>query len=291
MLNVLSVDLEDYFHPTEVQQHVRAQEWNALTPRVVGATHRVLDLLDEKDVKATFFVLGWIAHRHPSLVREIASRGHEIGCHSYRHELVYSLTPHQFYDDTQTAVKAIEDACGITPRAYRAPSYSVTNRSFWALDILASCGFTHDSSIYPIAHDRYGIPGFGRHAQLLSTPSGPILEVPVATVLLSPKRVAPVGGGAYLRLFPYRYTAAGIRQLNLAEGQPACIYFHPWELDPDSPRLTSGFLSRIRTYSGLASVAPKLRRLISEFEFSTLSSVHPFDLAEPAVHLAPAVSQ
>jgi polysaccharide deacetylase family protein (PEP-CTERM system associated) len=291
MLNVLSVDLEDYFHPTEVQQTVGPDEWISMPSRVEYSTQIVLDLLDKRDVKATFFVLGWVARHRPGLIREIASRGHEIGCHSYRHELVYALTPEEFEGDTRAAVQAIEDACGVTPRAYRAPSYSITARSMWALEVLASCGFTHDSSIFPISHDRYGIPGFDRHAKVISTAAGPILEVPVATVQLSRTTVAPVGGGAYLRLFPYRYTAAGIRQINSVERQPACIYFHPWELDPESPRVTSGLVSRMRTYTGLATVAPKIERLIEEFEFSTLSTVYPMPTVPVRESLVEVVSR
>ena len=162
-------------------------------------------------------------------------------------------------------------------------SYSITSRSLWALDVLSQCGFTHDSSIYPIAHDRYGIPGFCRHAQLVQTASGGILEVPIATVKLSEGKVAPVGGGAYLRLLPYRYTAAGIRRMNTLEGQPACIYFHPWELDPAQPRLANGLVSRIRTYSGLRKMESKLERLLSEFRFSTLTAVHPAPSADRAM--------
>ena len=160
-----------------------------------------------------------------------------------------------------------------------APSYSITRHSLWALEIPAECGFTYDSSIYPIKHDRYGIPGFGRHAQTLSTPSGLIVEVPIATVWLSDRIIAPVGGGAYLRLLPYRYTAAGIRRINHHDQQPACMYFHPWELDPGQPRVALGWLSRLRTYGGLRSMAGKLERLPSDFEFTTLSAVyggHPF---------------
>jgi polysaccharide deacetylase family protein (PEP-CTERM system associated) len=184
------------------------------------------------------------------------------------------MTPKEFRRDTMRARAAIEDACGVTPRVYRAPSYSITQDSWWALEILVECGFTHDSSVYPIAHDRYGIPGFGRHAQRIETASGTITEIPVATVQISRKRVAPVGGGAYLRLLPYRYTSAGIRRLNVEEHQPACIYFHPWEIDPDQPRLASGRIARLRTYTGLAGMCEKLDRLLSEFLFSTLTAVH-----------------
>jgi polysaccharide deacetylase family protein (PEP-CTERM system associated) len=156
----------------------------------------------------------------------------------------------------------------------------ITSESMWALDILAESGFTHDSSIYPISHDRYGIPGFGRHAQTLHTASGPIHEVPIATVRLSNQKIAPVGGGGYLRLLPYRYTAAGIRRINEQEGQPACMYFHPWELDLDQPRLASGLVSRLRTYTGLRGMASKLNRLFTEFQFSTMTSIHPGRLEE-----------
>lgn len=275
MINILTIDVEEYFHPTEVQLAVSAERWPQLPSRVEAATNWILEQLDRRRYKATFFILGWIANRHPKLIRRIAAAGHEIGCHSYAHQLVYQLTPEQFRQDTARAIAAIEDACGVRPRVYRAPSYSITQRSLWALEILAECGFTHDSSIYPVAHDRYGIPGFHRHAQVLSTPSGTICEVPVATVKLPNGRVAPVGGGAYLRLLPYRYTAAGIRRLNQSEHQPACLYFHPWEVDAQQPRLATGLVSRLRTYAGVGGMRSKVERLLNDFSFSSLSAVHP----------------
>ena len=272
MLNILSIDVEEYFHPAEVRAPFR--QWSSLPSRVEFEVENVLDLLDRHGATATFFVLGWVAERHPRILRQIVKAGHEIGCHSHLHRLIYNLSPQEFREDTEQACRAIEDACGVIPRAYRAPSFSITSRSMWALEILVENGFTHDSSIYPIVHDRYGIPGFGRHAQTLDTPSGPIQEIPVATVVLSKRQTTPVGGGAYLRLLPYRYTAAGIRRMNEEEAKPACIYFHPWELDPDQPRLASGVLSRARTYRGLDGMAQKLERLMTEFEFSTLGAVH-----------------
>jgi polysaccharide deacetylase family protein (PEP-CTERM system associated) len=275
VLNVISVDLEDYFHPTEVQMCLGKRNSDSLTSRVELSTARVLELFESRGVTATFFVLGSVARRCPGLIRRVASAGHEIACHSYAHRLVYEMTPDEFKRDTQAAKAAIEDACGISPVAYRAPSYSITEKSFWALEVLVECGFTHDSSICPIHHDRYGIPGFGRHAQMIETRQGPILEVPVATVQLSKVRVAPVGGGAYLRLMPYRYTAAGIRRINNIEKQPACIYFHPWEVDPGQPRLASGFIARVRTYTGLSKMAEKVERLLSDFRFSTVCDVYP----------------
>src|SRR6185437_9435959 len=159
MLNALTVDVEESFHATEVQTSLGASEWNSLPSRIDHQLQKTLDLCARRNVKATFFVLGWLAERYPRLVKNIASAGHEIGCHSYKHGLVYQHTPGEFRKDTQRAVAAIADACGLTPRIYRAPSYSITAKSLWALEILVECGFTHDSSIYPIAHDRYGIPG------------------------------------------------------------------------------------------------------------------------------------
>ena len=272
IVNVLSIDVEDYFHPSELGGNVSS--WTTYPPRVGVGLSFLLDLLAAHQVRATFFVLGWVAMRHPHLIRRIAEAGHEIGCHSHCHRLVYSLTPDEFQRDTLEAVKAIRDASGVTPRMYRAPSYSVTSNALWALDILASCGFTHDSSIYPIVHDRYGIPGFPRHASYIATPSGGILEIPVATVQLG-RRVMPVGGGAYMRLFPYRYMAAGLRRINCQEKQPACLYLHPWELDPEQPRLTRRVISRLRTYTGLAGMRDKMSRLLDDFAFAALTDVFP----------------
>lgn len=274
MRNIISVDVEEYFHPTEVQRFTSADRWSELPSLVEPETRLVLEMLARRQVKGTFFVLGWVAQRHPRLIWEIAAAGHEIGCHSYAHRLVYDLTPAEFRQDTQRAVAAIQDACGVTPHVYRAPSYSITGRSMWALEILAECGFTHDSSVYPIRHDRYGMPEFGVEVRTVPTPSGAIIEVPIATVRLSERRLAPVGGGAYLRLLPYRYTAAGIRRMN-RDGLPACMYFHPWELDGAQPRLARGFVARVRTYGGVRSMPKKLERLFTDFEFTTLTAVHP----------------
>jgi polysaccharide deacetylase family protein (PEP-CTERM system associated) len=275
MINVLTVDVEEYFHPTEVQASTGPETWNLLPSRLQGQVSRILEILDQQDVRATFFILGWVAEKHPSIVRQIANAGHEIACHSYAHQLIYNLTPQQFRSDTIRAQAAIEDACGRSTRAYRAPSYSITERSMWALEILVELGFTHDSSIYPISHDRYGIPNFGRGAQVLQTPSGPICEIPIATVKLFNDRAVPVGGGGYLRLLPYSYTAAGIRRMNERDAMPACIYFHPWEIDQHQPRLASGLVSRWRTYTGIGGMEAKLKRLMKDFRFSTLASVYP----------------
>jgi polysaccharide deacetylase family protein (PEP-CTERM system associated) len=275
MINALTIDVEEYFHPSEVQRSTPMVGWSSFPSRIAPQIDRVLELLDRHSVSATFFILGWVAERSPQVVCKIVQAGHEIGCHSYAHQLVYSLTPGQFRDDTLRAVAAIEKASGITPQVYRAPSYSITDRSLWAFQILVECGFNQDSSIFPISHDRYGIPGFNRHARVIKTPSGSILEIPVATTELFNGTIIPVGGGGYLRLLPYRYTAAGIRRTNQFEKQPVCIYFHPWEMDPGLPRLASSLVSRLRTYTGLGQMETKLRRLLTDFQFSTLSNVYP----------------
>ena len=273
MTNAFTIDVEDYFHPSEVSKSVPMTRWPTLDPRVEVGTDILLKELESAGARATFFILGWVAARHSHLIRRIAEAGHEIGCHSHLHGLVYDMSTSAFRNDLMQARGAIEDACGVAPRAYRAPSYSIVKKSLWALEILVECGFTHDSSIFPIVHDRYGIPGAERFVHTIVTPSGPIIEAPVATVKLRSGRIAPVGGGAYLRLFPYTYTAAGIRRLNHVEHQPACIYVHPWELDPDQPRLASGIVSRLRTYSGLRTVREKIRRLLAEFSFAPLTAL------------------
>lgn len=274
MINALTVDVEEYFHPSEVQLTLDPARWASLPSRAEYQIGRVLDLLDRHDVSATFFVLGWLAEHQPRVVRAIADRGHEIACHSYAHQLIYQMTPAAFREDTRRAVIAIENASGRKPEAYRAPSYSITRECLWALDTLAEMGFKYDSSIYPIHHDRYGIPGFSRFAVVAETASGPITEIPIGTVRLARNTIAPIGGGGYLRLLPCRYTAAGIRRVNSTEASPVCVYFHPWELDPGQPRLASGTLSRLRTYTGLNTMEAKIDRLLDMFEFSTISDVY-----------------
>jgi len=274
MLNALTIDLEEYFHPSELQRSVSISSWSSLPSRIVQETDDLLELLGQYSVSATFFVLGWVAERNPQVVRKIVQAGHEIGCHSYAHQMVYSLTPAQFREDTLRAIAAIESAGAVRPRLYRAPSYSITNRSLWALEILAECGFEYDSSIVPIEHDRYGIPGFSRHPRVIATPSGSLVEIPVATAKSPFGKGLPVGGGAYLRLLPYCYTAAGIRRINQGENRPVCMYIHPWEMDPEQPRLTSGLISRLRTYTGLEGMKKKLERLMTDFRFATMTSVY-----------------
>jgi polysaccharide deacetylase family protein (PEP-CTERM system associated) len=290
MVNAITVDVEEYFHATEVRNALGQAGWTSLPSRIQHQVHNTLDLFQNRNVKATFFILGWVAERFPALVRKVAEAGHEIACHSYAHNLVYDLSPAEFRADTLRAKQAIEDACGISPRIYRAPSYSITRQSLWALEILVECGFSHDSSIVPINHDRYGIPGTNRLPHMLNTPSGQIFEIPAATVELAHGKVLPIGGGGYLRLLPYRYCSAGIRRVNERDRAPACIYFHPWELDPELSRLPMGLIARLRTYSGVSGMQRKVERLLEEFEFSTISAAYPYRPAHSGPELAGAAS-
>jgi polysaccharide deacetylase family protein (PEP-CTERM system associated) len=271
-LNALSVDLEEYFQVSNFERVIDRDTWPALSSRVVGTTNTLLDAFDETGSKATFFVLGWVAEREPALVREIAERGHEIACHGYGHQLVYEIGPERFREDLRRAVGAIEDAVGIRPRGYRAPSYSITDRSLWALDILADEGFEYDSSIFPIRHHRYGIPDFSRVPVRIQLAGGrSIREFPMTTLQAGPLKL-PLAGGAYLRFFPPFLFRWGFRRL-IAAGDPIVLYVHPWEIDPDQPRQPVGWKVRVNHYYNLGRTQARLTGLLREFRFRGLETV------------------
>lgn len=276
MINALTIDVEDYFQVNAFARQVRREEWEHYPLRVNDNTHRILEMLDVFSVKATFFVLGWVAERLPSLVREIHARGHEIACHGYGHELIYNIGPDSFRRDICKAKGMLEDICGERVCGYRAPSYSITKQSLWALDILIEEGFKYDSSIFPIMHDTYGIPDAQRFPHLVQRPVGTILEFPLTTL---PLRVAgreyrlPIAGGGYLRLFPAQLISIGIKRINKIEKQPAVLYFHPWEIDPDQPRIKSGMKSTFRHYINLDRTERKLSHLFGRIRFSPMKEV------------------
>jgi polysaccharide deacetylase family protein (PEP-CTERM system associated) len=272
MLNAMTVDVEDYFHVSAFAGVVPRSQWPVLESRVCRNTSRLLDILEQAGVHATFFVLGWVAERFPTLVKEIHGAGHELASHSFDHGLVYDKSPDAFRDDLRRAKMAIEQAAGVAVRGYRAPSYSITERSLWALDILVDEGYTYDSSIYPIRHDRYGIPSWPRHIQRVDRLDGSIWELPGSTVRHWGMNL-PMGGGGYFRLLPYWWTRNGIHRLNHSEGRPAVFYLHPWEIDPDQPRLNGRAVSRFRHYYHLSQTEPRLRRLLKTFRFGTVSEV------------------
>lgn len=265
--HILSVDVEDYFQTEAFSSTVPRSEWAQYPSRVEANTLRLLDIFEKAEAKATFFVLGWVADRFPSLVREIAARGHELACHSYWHRTVYSLDPEVFRADTRSAVHAIEDAAGIRVSGYRAPTWSITRNSLWALRILAEEGITYDSSIFPIHHDLYGIPGALAHPYFMKAEDRSLMEVPPATLAFGTFKF-PAAGGGYLRLFPLLYTRLAIEQIEKA-GQPAVIYLHPWEIDPKQPRLAGSRKSRFRQYFGLNSLENKLGSLLASYQFTT----------------------
>jgi polysaccharide deacetylase family protein (PEP-CTERM system associated) len=268
--NGLSVDVEDYFHAEAIAAHFGRSNWETMESRVVENTHRVLDLLGEYDARATFFVLGWVAERFPGLVREIHARGHEIGCHSYWHRLIYRLTPDEFREDTRVAKDKIESSIGVKVIGYRAPTFSVTKNSLWALRILFGLGFEYDSSIFPIRHDRYGIPDHPRFLCRYEK-EGPreIVELPISTWRLANFNM-PFGGGGYLRILPFAYTRRAFRRVNEGEQQPAIVYFHPWELDPEQPRLNVPLRSRLRHYTNLSGMRKRVTMLLQNYEFVPL---------------------
>lgn len=272
VLNVMTVDVEDYFHVSAFAGCVPRSQWDSLESRVCRNTQRLLDLFEKVGTRGTFFVLGWVAERFPELVKRIQGDGHELASHSYDHGLLYDTTPEGFSRDLRRARAAIEDASGVRVDGYRAPSYSITRRSLWALDVLVEEGYRYDSSIYPIRHDRYGIPDWPRHIHQVRRPGGSIWELPGSTVSRLGTNL-PIGGGGYFRLLPYFWTSRGIRSLNQSEGRPAIFYLHPWEIDPEQPRIRAGVVSRLRHYYNLDQTESRLRRLLGEFRFGRVSDV------------------
>jgi len=266
--NYLTIDVEDYFQVSAFEGIVSKDDWESFDSRVVRNTRKILTLLDHHNVRATFFVLGWTAQKQPDLVKEIFAKGHEIACHSYYHRLVYNLTPEEFYADTQQAKDILEQITGNKVDGYRAPSYSITKRSLWAIDILAELGFQYDSSIFPIYHDRYGIPDAPRFSYRL--PARNMTEYPISTALFFGKKI-PIAGGGYFRLFPYWFTRMALRRINKKEGKPFVFYVHPWEIDPEQPRMKEANpLSRFRHYVNLNKTYDRLRQLLRDFSFGPL---------------------
>ena len=304
--NYLTIDVEDYFQVSAFEDVVAAKGWDAYPGRVERNTRIVLELLEKYQVKATFFILGWTADKFPKLVKDIHRNGHEVACHSYYHRLVYRLTPEEFYEDTKKSKDCLEQIIGQAVVGYRAPSYSITRASLWAIKILHELGFCYSSSIFPIYHDRYGIPNAPRfpflwqldgeipvivdHAKVesidqilnVSFPNWPdgvpnrpssLLEIPLTTSVYFSKNF-PISGGGYFRLFPYWYTEKALHNINAKEGKPFIFYFHPWEIDPDQPRIAgAGPRSRLRHYINLAHTYGKLERLLRRFSFKPICQI------------------
>jgi len=267
--NVLTIDVEDYFHVAALSKSIKQEDWDTISPRVTNNIIRLLDMFDEKNVKSTFFVLGWVAERFPELIREIDCRGHEIASHGYSHQLVYTQTPAIFASETRDSKNLLEDIIGKPVQGYRAASYSITRKSLWALDILAELGFKYDSSIFPVVHDNYGIKGSPEFPHVLETPNkSTLVEYPLSTYRFMGQAI-PVAGGGYFRLYPYWLSRFFYRQIN-QQAAPFVFYLHPWEIDPDQPRVKVSLLSRFRHYNNLDKGYPRISRLLTDFNFTTM---------------------
>lgn len=272
LLNALTVDVEDYYQVSAFEDEIDRSRWESFESRVVANTQRLLDVFSAAGVRGTFFILGWTAERFPELVKQIVGAGHELGSHGYWHRLVYRQQPSEFRQDLARSRDVLEQIGQVAVRCYRAPSFSITKQSTWALEILADEGFQVDSSIFPIHHDRYGIPGAKAEIHRIETPAGPLTEFPPAVVKLGRWNL-PVSGGGYFRLYPLAWSKLCIRRINRA-GRSFMFYIHPWELDPEQPRLSVGTRARrFRHYVNLRHTQHKLNMLLQDFRFGAIADV------------------
>jgi polysaccharide deacetylase family protein (PEP-CTERM system associated) len=272
MRNALSVDVEDWFQVGAFEKVIARDAWETIPGRVERNTDHVLALFDGAGVKATFFTLGWVAARHPALIRRIADAGHEIASHGWDHQRVFMMDEAAFRADLDRAHKAIEDAAGLSPAGYRAPSFSIDARTPWAHEVLAERGYAYSSSVAPIRHDHYGWRDAPRFAWR-PVAGADLIELPVTTISVAGRRFA-AGGGGFFRLLPYRFSSWAIRRVNDGEERPAIFYFHPWEVDPDQPRVQDApARSKIRHYTNLDVMEPKLLKLLRDHEWGRTDEV------------------
>ncbi len=271
MLNALSVDIEDWFHVGAFETTIRREDWDGLECRVERNTDAVLDLFAAAGVKATFFTLGWVAKRYPALIRRISEAGHEVASHGWDHIRVFTMSADQFADDLSRTRKTLEDASGVAVTGYRAPSFSIDTRTPWAHAVLANSGYAYSSSVAPVVHDHYGWPEAPRFAFRPVKGSG-LIELPVTTAKFAGRTLA-AGGGGFFRLLPYRFSRWAFEQVNAA-GEPGIFYFHPWEIDPDQPRMANAPMrSKIRHYTNLDIMAAKLNRMMAAFDWGRVDVV------------------
>ena len=267
--NGLSVDVEDWFQVGAFEDVIERGDWDGLADRVESNCAVILDLFAAAGVQATFFTLGWVAQRHPGLLRRISAAGHEVASHGWDHTRVFRMDRKMFAQDLEKSRKVIEDATGVAVTGYRAPSFSIDHRTPWAYRVLAEQGYAYSSSVAPIAHDHYGWPEAPRFA-FKPLAWSQLLEIPVTTAMFAGRRLA-AGGGGFFRVLPYGFSRWAIRQVNRREGRPAIFYFHPWEIDPGQPRVSGAPIrSRLRHYTNLGGMADKLRRLVVDFSWGRM---------------------
>ena len=276
IVNAMSVDVEDYFQVSAFERHIARQDWEHLPCRVEANVERILTLFERHKVKATFFMLGWVAERYPAMVRGIVAAGHELASHGYEHIRVVQQTPEAFRADVIHTRQLLEDIGGCVIQGYRAASYSIGRDNLWALDVLAETGHRYSSSIYPIRHDLYGMPEAPRFPfnpdEAFKRGNG-LLEIPVTTLKLG-GRTWPCGGGGYFRLFPYTLSRWALQRVNQDDGQAAVFYFHPWEIDPEQPRQQGiGLKTRVRHYLNLNRMESRLDRLLGDFRWGRMDQV------------------
>ncbi len=268
--NALTIDVEDYFQVSAFAPYIPRSDWDSRECRVERNVDRILALLAERDVKATFFTLGWVAERYPQLVRRIVAGGHELASHGYGHERASDLDRRSFHDDVARAKQLLEDIGGQAVKGYRAPSFSIGTRNLWAFDTLAQAGYTYSSSIYPIRHDHYGMPDSPRFAYRLA--SG-LLEIPVTTLRMASRNL-PSSGGGYFRLLPYSLSRWMLRRINTVDRESAIFYFHPWEIDPGQPRIPGIDLkTRFRHYVNIPRMESRLQQLLADFRWDRMDRI------------------
>lgn len=272
VINAFSIDVEEYFHDETFRERVPQSQWESLPQRVEPPTRLLLRMLEGYGVKGTFFVLGWVAERHPQLVKDIHAGGHEVAIHGYDHRPVFVLDRDEFRNDIRRAKGIVEDLIGEPVIGYRAPTFSIVDDTLWALEILVEEGIRYDSSVFPIVHDRYGIPDAHRFPHTFTTPAGDIVEFPMSTIRLGTRNF-PFAGGGYTRIFPMRFVRWGMRRVIEREGRAMVLYVHPWEVDPDHPVLDASRTGRFRHYRGLNKVEPRLNEVLSAYRFGTIREV------------------
>ncbi len=272
MINALTIDVEDYFQVSAFAPVIARSNWENMPCRVERNIDRILALLDERQIHATFFTLGWIAERYPEMIKRIVDNGHELASHGYAHHRVTELDQKQFWDDIVHSKKLLEDIGSVSVIGYRAPSFSINGQNLWALDSLEAAGYQYSSSIYPVVHDHYGMPDAPRFA-FHPSQSGRLLELPVTTVRLLGRNF-PVGGGGYFRFWPYELSRWFLKTVNQSDQQSAIFYFHPWEIDPDQPRINGiGFKTRFRHYINLNRMEDRLRLLTKQFFWGRMDQI------------------